>query len=236
VQDRVTQLLEYLPDLVTCFDAGLRCTYVNRAVEQVSGSSRGELRGKSCADLFGPSHIGRIWEGALRRVFESATVERLEVPADWSGIERQYQTVLIPQPLDCGRVDSVLVVAHDVTERNRAARERERDREELAAQLRVHERRLTELLERMLTRAPTATAPRPTDDQHQVLLKITLHERELLKQVAQGRSNTEIGRHVGLSPGTVRNQLTQLYLKLGVTDRTHAAARAVALGLIPLEA
>src|SRR5690242_16754157 len=98
MQDGVRQLLEYLPDLIFCFDVRLQCTYVNRSVEQASGLSRAEMHGRSYADIVGPPQVGRLWEAALRRVLDAATVERLEVPAEWSGVERQYHVVLIPQP------------------------------------------------------------------------------------------------------------------------------------------
>lgn len=61
-----------------------------------------------------------------------------------------------------------------------------------------------------------------------------LTERELavLKLLAAGRSNKEIGVELGITEGTVKNHMTNVLGKLGVLDRTQAALRAHDLGLI----
>ena len=58
-------------------------------------------------------------------------------------------------------------------------------------------------------------------------------ERAILTELAAGRTNPQIGRSLGLSEKTVRNQLSALYVKLGVSDRTQAALRAREAGLKP---
>jgi DNA-binding CsgD family transcriptional regulator len=54
----------------------------------------------------------------------------------------------------------------------------------------------------------------------------TLTPRELavLELVADGLSNAEIGLRCGINTNTVRSHLRVLYDKLGVTNRTQAAA------------
>ena len=61
-----------------------------------------------------------------------------------------------------------------------------------------------------------------------------LSERELavLKRLAAGRSNKEIGVELGITEGTVKNHMTNVLGKLGVFDRTQAALRAREMGLI----
>ncbi len=49
-------------------------------------------------------------------------------------------------------------------------------------------------------------------------------EREILGRVAAGRSNGEIAQELWLSPHTVRKHLENIYTKLGVSNRTEAAA------------
>jgi len=66
-----------------------------------------------------------------------------------------------------------------------------------------------------------------------LLERLSPREREILIQLAAGRTNAQIGRQLGLSEKTIRNQLSALYLKLGVSDRTQAALRAREAGLKP---
>lgn len=61
-----------------------------------------------------------------------------------------------------------------------------------------------------------------------------LSERELsvLKLLAAGCSNKEIGSRLNIAEGTVKNHMTNVLGKLGVLDRTQAALLARELGLI----
>ena len=64
----------------------------------------------------------------------------------------------------------------------------------------------------------------------------TLSEREInvLKLVAQGKSNKEIGSALFISEGTVKSHLKRIFGKLGVISRTEAVAKATRHGLIQL--
>ncbi|MEO5959177.1 MAG: response regulator transcription factor [Opitutaceae bacterium] len=61
-----------------------------------------------------------------------------------------------------------------------------------------------------------------------------LSERELgvLKLLAAGCSNKEIGARLNIAEGTVKNHMTNVLGKLGALDRTQAALKARELGLI----
>jgi DNA-binding NarL/FixJ family response regulator len=61
-----------------------------------------------------------------------------------------------------------------------------------------------------------------------------LSDRELgvLRLLAAGRSNKEIGADLGITEGTVKNHMTNVLEKLGALDRTQAALKARELGLI----
>lgn len=66
-----------------------------------------------------------------------------------------------------------------------------------------------------------AAGPRPDD-----LARLTPREREVLDLVAQGQTNKEIARDLGIGPGTVKAHVEKLIAKLGVADRTQAAVFA----------
>ncbi len=54
--------------------------------------------------------------------------------------------------------------------------------------------------------------------------QLTEREEGVLALLAEGRSNGEIARALRMSPNTVKFHLRNLYSKLGVTNRTQAAA------------
>jgi DNA-binding NarL/FixJ family response regulator len=56
---------------------------------------------------------------------------------------------------------------------------------------------------------------------------LTGREREVLAQIAEGRSNREIARLLGVSEKTVKTHVSSVLAKLGVADRTQAALYAV---------
>lgn len=56
-------------------------------------------------------------------------------------------------------------------------------------------------------------------------------EKEVLGLLGKGLSNAEIARRIYLSEGTVRNYVSSIFEKLGVTDRTQAAILAIRFGL-----
>lgn len=60
---------------------------------------------------------------------------------------------------------------------------------------------------------------------------LTPRESDVVRRVAQGRRNKEIARDLGISEGTVKMHLHNLYEKLGVSSRTELAIFARDRGL-----
>ena len=61
--------------------------------------------------------------------------------------------------------------------------------------------------------------------------ELTAREKEILELLAQGRRTAEIASALHLSPKTVSNNLTTIFAKLEVADRTAAVIRARERGL-----
>lgn len=69
----------------------------------------------------------------------------------------------------------------------------------------------------------------PPDDP---ISQLSPREREVLRLVAAGRSNKEIGVDLGLSENTVKTYIREILSRLDVADRTQAALIAVRYGLV----
>lgn len=65
------------------------------------------------------------------------------------------------------------------------------------------------------------------------LPNLTQRQLEVLRLMAQGNSNKEIARELGISENTVRVHISAIISALDATNRTEAAYSAMRLGLIP---
>ncbi|HSK98894.1 MAG TPA: response regulator transcription factor [Rubrobacteraceae bacterium] len=64
---------------------------------------------------------------------------------------------------------------------------------------------------------------------------LTDRELEVIKALAQGKSDRQIARSLGISEKTVRNHTSNIYRKLHIFDRTQAVIYAVREGVIDVE-
>ncbi|HET9910981.1 MAG TPA: response regulator transcription factor [Anaerolineales bacterium] len=80
-----------------------------------------------------------------------------------------------------------------------------------------------------VTNASLSTLPDP-----KLISQLSEREREVLQLLANGLGNSEIARRLFLSEGTVKNYVSVIFSKLGVTDRTQAAVLAIRAGLVHL--
>lgn len=71
-------------------------------------------------------------------------------------------------------------------------------------------------------------------EEEQFFAPLSPREMEILELVIQGMSNREIAYDLGISHQTVKNHMTSILSKLGVTDRTQAAVYALRHGWVPL--
>ena len=62
--------------------------------------------------------------------------------------------------------------------------------------------------------------------------QITVPERDILRGLADGLSNSEVASQLKCSVGTVKNYLRSVFEKLEVSDRTQAVVKAFRMGII----
>jgi DNA-binding NarL/FixJ family response regulator len=81
------------------------------------------------------------------------------------------------------------------------------------------------LIERYLSEPPASARSTRLDE-------LTSREQEVLHELAQGRSNEEIGRALFIGQGTVKTHVTHILTKLGLRDRVQAVVFAYETGLV----
>ena len=62
--------------------------------------------------------------------------------------------------------------------------------------------------------------------------ELTRRENDVIRLVVLGRSNKEIGHELSISEDTAKKHVQTIMLKMGVSDRTQAAVKAVRAGLV----
>ncbi len=65
--------------------------------------------------------------------------------------------------------------------------------------------------------------------------ELTAREQEVLALVVEGASNPDIARRLGIAASTVKNHISSIFEKLGVTQRTEAVAVAIKRGIVRIE-
>lgn len=79
---------------------------------------------------------------------------------------------------------------------------------------------------------PSSSVVRPPSP---LIEPLSGREIEVLDLIAEGLSNREIALRLFIAPSTVKVHTRNIYSKLGVKSRTHAVARARALGILSVE-
>jgi DNA-binding NarL/FixJ family response regulator len=79
---------------------------------------------------------------------------------------------------------------------------------------------------------PSAIAAKLVD--HLGSEKLTQRELDVLKEIARGKRNKEIGAELSIAEDTVKMHVRSILMKLGVSDRTEAVTVALRRGIIHL--
>ncbi|MCB2185844.1 MAG: PAS domain-containing protein [Deltaproteobacteria bacterium] len=116
-------LAENSPDIIARFNREFCYEYVSPALARLVGRPAHDLLGKTNRETGRPPDQVRLWEGELRRVFQTGLPRRLEFTHLLDGEERQFESVLTPEMEPAGHVRSVLVYTRDVSQLSQAQAE-----------------------------------------------------------------------------------------------------------------
>lgn len=84
----------------------------------------------------------------------------------------------------------------------------------------------------MLNKEVIQALLQPSKPSSQSLYELSKRQQEVLVLLSLGLSNEAIAHRMKLSPSTIRHHVSQVLNKLGVTNRTEAATRAMQVGCV----
>jgi len=76
------------------------------------------------------------------------------------------------------------------------------------------------------------SAEKTNESPEDLVEQLTAREMDILRLMVEGLTNQAIGDVLGLSAGTIKGYVQTVMHKLGTTDRTQAAVKAIRMGLV----
>jgi PAS domain S-box-containing protein len=116
-EEHFKTLAENIPDVIVRVDRARRCLYANPAVKHAFGLEPEDLIGRSL-DSFGlREDIATPFTAAAEAALGSGTEQAFRFQAGADGSARHFAGRVIPERDSEGRVEAVLAIAYDVTDR-----------------------------------------------------------------------------------------------------------------------
>lgn len=109
------------PDILSRFDNALRHVFINKAGTEALGLREEQCLGRTSRELGLPAALCDRLEETLREVFATRQPLSLELVRESAHGPRRYMHLLVPEIGETGDIESVLCVAHDLTEIRQAA-------------------------------------------------------------------------------------------------------------------
>lgn len=219
---RVTTILESITDGFMALDEEYRFVYLNPQAKKLflprANGTDTDLVGKSVWKV-----LPRDADGPFFRHFQSALDDRL--PGHFEeyheGIGAWLEVHVYPYD------QGVAVYMHDVTLRRRSQEELMEAIQAVMSDAAGFSQALVEKLAQVRG-ATMRVAGAPEVAQ---VADLTERERQVLERVAHGADNATIAKELQVADQTVRNHVTNIYLKLGVHSRSDAVIWARDRGL-----
>ena len=211
-------ILNSIKDPFNILDRKLHIVWANQARAKFHQRDLPEMIGKPCYEMF-QRRNRPCPDCPVKVVFRTGKpffMERSAVLSD--GSTRWGDVRCYPVVDGKGNVPYVIQIMIDITKRKWGIARRQKYVDSLEATVReIGGRQVEKLAEYEIREAGG---------------RLTRREQEILRLMANGLSNVQIGEVLSISPHTVKTHVTKVFEKLGVKDRTRAAVWAVRRNLL----
>jgi DNA-binding NarL/FixJ family response regulator len=167
---------------------------------------------------------------AKRRALSEGATDFLTKPLDTVEVLLRIHNLLETRALHLRIQDENDLLERRVQERTAELEGARTQILELYRELAGRNQELHNLVERLVRNGDSGDAQDRLD--HGAVERLTPREQEVLRLVAQGKTNAEVAGNLFVSLATVKTHIEHIIAKLGVSDRTQAAVRAVELGIL----
>ncbi len=118
----INAIVEHSPDVIARFDTQVRCVFINKTVERVTGTPVEYHIGKTPLEMGMPDEAGRAWDRAARQAIETGQPVTTQFNVEFSlhpnHAEKSlsFQSNLAPILDDNGNVSGVMSITRNITE------------------------------------------------------------------------------------------------------------------------
>ncbi len=211
-------VLSSMRDPFCVIDRSHRILRLNKAMSAIYGKPDTDFAGKRCFHFFHNRH-SPCQDCPLQTVFKTGRSNISERYHDFSDGHRRWGNVrAYPIRGSNGIVLAAYVVVIDITDLKRKLESQQK-----------YSRFLSQKLHRQ---APQSHTIYLDDGDIAIHTSLSKREKDVLRLIAEGHTNTQASELLGISPHTVKTHVINIFNKLGINDRTQAAVMAVRYNLI----
>jgi PAS domain S-box-containing protein len=121
-EEEYRSLTENLPDLIARFDPAFCCIYANQRLEAEMGIPTANALGKTPRQLGLPPDRAELWENTLQSSLRDGQIHTVEYHLPTPHGPRDYETRVVPERGPEGKVETLLVITRNMTDRKTAER------------------------------------------------------------------------------------------------------------------
>jgi PAS domain S-box-containing protein len=214
-----TAVLKSIRDPFAIIAADHTILWLNRAMAVIHGGGRYDgAVGRICYDFFyGRQHP--CDDCPLQHVFATGRTQITERYLDFpDGVRRWGEVKAYPVRGEDNSLVAAFVMVFDITERKKETETQKRYSNYLSEKLNTYSGKEQTIY---------------LDNGHiAIKMGLTAREKDVLRLLTEGFTNTQISDMLTISPHTVKSHVINIFNKMGVSDRTQAAVLAIRYNLI----